>query len=1120
MTTTPSRALWRKPVIRNTAITLLSLLLLYTLLGFYALPYLVRTEVPKVVAQKLHRNLSIDKVEINPFTLLATIHDVKLMEAQGNGVFAHFDTLTVKVSWQSLWHFAPVVREVQLDNPSVHITRQDVRHYNFDDIVQALAQQPPSPDKSPARFSVYNIQLTGGRIEFEDKPHAQTHVLSQLKVGVPFISSLPSQVEVFVEPLLDANVDGAPLHLAGKARPYAEPREAVLSLKLADVDLTRYVEYLPFEPRFKLPSARLDINLNANFRQAKDHAPELLIDGNSSLKSLKITDKDGKQAVALTSLDIALGKSDVLGEHIDIEHIALDDLSADVAREGNGRINLQRLFDTSERNDAEAPAQTSATPPPTAEKAAAQNTSPHLTIKLGQFGISNAALHYADDGRGMRAGLEKFDLKAQDTSFDLFNHELKIAELASNSADILLKISRATATPASVAHAPNQSGAGHHRTAATSAPAPTPATDQPLVVKIDKFSIANWSAHLTDARQSKAVDTVIAPIGLTINDWSTASTTPTPFDLKAAINQSGSLALNGKFNLNPLQVDTSIDIKTVDLLGLQPYVTDLVNLQFNSANLSAKGNIKLDQQANRATGETALQGGYKGDLTLGNVATIDKITGDDFLRWKTLNFSGMDIKLTPLSISIDQINFSDFFARVILDSNSHINLQDIVRTDQNAGKSLTTDDKTHPANNASTPAPSTAPATATPTTATASSKPPIPIKIGKLVLQNGKARYTDNFIVPHFTANLVNLNGTVGGLSSDPNSRAAVDLHGQVNDAPLLIAGSINPLKSDLSLDLKGNVNGMELVPLSPYSGRYVGYDIEKGKLSFEVAYQVEHRKLTSQNRLVLDQLTFGSKVDSPKATKLPVLLAVALLRDRNGVIDINLPVGGSIDDPEFSVGGIVTKIIFNAIEKAVTSPFALLGSLFGGGEELSALPFDPGGYTLNASAEAKLKALATAMTERPALKLEISGVSDPDSDRPGLQRAALDRALRTMKQQDQARQGKSIVGEQITVDAQEYPALLTRAYKAAKFTKPSNALGLTKDLPVPEMEKLMLANTPVSDDDLTTLANKRAQATEEWLLTNGKITSERLFILAPKSSVAPPKDSKAGTTRVDFSLR
>src|SRR5581483_1398681 len=223
-------------------------------------------------------------------------------------------------------------------------------------------------------------------------------------------------------------------------------------------------------------------------------------------------------------------------------------------------------------------------------------------------------------------------------------------------------------------------------------------------------------------------------------------------------------------------------------------------------------------------------------------------------------------------------------------------------------------------------------------------------------------------------ANMVDLGGSVGGLSSDPNSRAAVDLHGQVNEAPLTIAGAINPLKGDLSLDIQAKVTGMELAPLSPYSGRYVGYGIEKGKLSFEVAYQIEQRKLTAQNRLILDQLTFGDKVDSPQATHLPVQFAIALLRDRNGVIDINLPIGGSLDDPDFSVGGIVLNVIVNTISKAVTAPFALLGNMFGGGKELSTVPFDAGSHAVNSETEERLKAMAKALTERPALKLEVTG--------------------------------------------------------------------------------------------------------------------------------------------------
>ena len=388
-----------------------------------------------------------------------------------------------------------------------------------------------------------------------------------------------------------------------------------------------------------------------------------------------------------------------------------------------------------------------------------------------------------------------------------------------------------------------------------------------------------------------------------------------------------------------------------------------------------------------------------------------------------------------------------------------------------------------------------------------------------MILQAGKVRYTDNFITPHYTANLMDLGGQIGGLSSDPASRASVDLHGTVNDAPLTIAGAVNPLKGDLALDIKAKVTGMELAPLSPYSGRYVGYGIEKGKLSFEVAYQVDQRKLTAQNRLILDQLTFGAKVDSPQATKLPVQFAVSLLRDRNGVIDINLPVGGSLDDPDFSVGGIIVKVFVNLIEKAVTAPFALLGSMFGGGAEMSTMAFDAGSYVITPESEGKLTSLAKALTERPALKLEMTGWTDPASDRPALIRAAVDAKVRAIKVKDLAARNVSNQ-DKVVVTAEEYPALLKRAYQAEKFTKPRNAIGIAKDLSVPEMEKLMQDNTTIGDDELTNLGNLRAQAIKEWLLTNGKIPGERLFIVASKSGPPTAQEGKnVAPGRVDLAL-
>jgi len=337
---------------------------------------------------------------------------------------------------------------------------------------------------------------------------------------------------------------------------------------------------------------------------------------------------------------------------------------------------------------------------------------------------------------------------------------------------------------------------------------------------------------------------------------------------------------------------------------------------------------------------------------INNFASVDKATSEDFLKWKSLVVSGIDTTYRafgagralfgtetdaaaqpqPFSLQIDEVALSDFYSRLIIYPSSRLNVQNILAdsggqpTEEAAAGSAKGD--TAAAGKASPPAKIDKPAQGQQAAA-----PPPPIAIAKITLQGGNVNFTDLFIKPNYSANLTEIGGSVTGLSSQPDTTADVDIRGRfAKTAPVEIKGKINPLAQKTFLDIKANVRDIELGPFSPYSGKYVGYAIEKGKMSFDVQYKIEDRKLSASNRLTLDQLTFGEKVDSPQATKLPVQFAVSLLKDRNGVIDVNLPISGSLDDPKFSVGGIVLQIIFNLIEKAVMSPFDLIGSLVGGG--------------------------------------------------------------------------------------------------------------------------------------------------------------------------------------------
>lgn len=1086
-------------IIGRTLAGLAIALLLLSICGFLILPRVIQSQIETISADKLHRKASVGAVEVNPFAMTVMLRDFKLMDrndgtaAKEDQVFAGFDALKINLSLQSAWRFAPVVQEVRLTKPYMHLVRTEANRYNIDDIVELIASQPPSDE--PARFSINNIRIEAGRIDFEDRPANASHTVTDLTLDLPFVSSLPAQVHVFVEPRFSAKVNGTPMLVQGKARPFAEPKDAVVELNLRDLDLPRYLGYLPFKPNFRISSAKFDASITMNFQQREESVPSLVLNGGMTVKTLQLEELNGKPLLKLPELAVDFQDTAVLSSQLELARLRLNGLEANVRRSTDGAFNVLDIL------------------PRLAETAATVSVRPAkesraMRVALGELQVRNATLHYDDAqaASALHAGVKKLDLTIRRLSVDTGKKTIVIGELASDSAGFFAQHGK----PAAAAAPAMQTSATHvaDRADNSNGKNDAAASSAPYTVNVEKIAIDNWSARIEDHSQARPSVTVAEPISLSLQDVSTASSKPARMAFKAVVNQTGRIRLDGTLGLAPLQTDVTVDMESVDLLPLQPLVANKINLRISRASLSGNGKLRLQR-----TQDGVLNGGFKGNMTVGNVAAADKEKGNDFLRWKSLHAGGMDMRLEPFSLAVEQVALTDFFTRVIIDPSGRINLQDIVRDPADEGKNL----KQTNANSTVRLSGARAKTAAAPAAAIP------PISIGKLTLQGGNVRFTDNFIRPNYTATLSRFGGVVSGLSSDPASRANVELRGEVNNAPLSIAGHINPLKKDLSMDLKAIVRGMELAPLSAYSGRYAGYGIEKGKLSFEAAYRVQDRKLSAENRLILQQLTFGDKVDSPDATTLPVRFAVALLSDRNGVIDINLPVAGSLDDPQFSVGGVILKAIGNVIAKAVTKPFALLGSLFGGGDqELSSIELEPGRFSIPPAGESKLASLATALAERPALQLEIAGRVDPETDRAGLLRVAVERKVRVAKIKELAAKGESVAPGSVIVSASEYPALLARVYKEETFPKPRNVLGLTKNLPVEEMEKLIISNTEIDDDDLLNLGNQRAQAAKNWLIRNGNVPEDRIFILASKIGTPGTANDGAGAvgSRVDFSLR
>jgi len=577
---------------------------------------------------------------------------------------------------------------------------------------------------------------------------------------------------------------------------------------------------------------------------------------------------------------------------------------------------------------------------------------------------------------------------------------------------------------------------------------------------------------------------------------------------QATINDKGTLKFTGTVGTRPVIGQLEVDAQGLDILPFQPYLEDRVNFLFTSGNIGTKGNLVFD-----ASGDGPAKVSYDGSVDIADFATVEKSNSNDLLKWKSLNLNALQFNLEPFKLSIGEINLGDFYSRLILGADGKMNIQKLTSESE--------EKKAEPPPEKTTAKAPDAPAPAAP----AAPGEEKAVTIGKINLTGGNVYFTDLFIKPNYNANLTGVQGTISELK--PETPGDLDIKARLdNAAPVDIKGKINPLSKELFLDLVANAKEIEMSPMTPYSGRYVGYGIERGKLSFNVKYKLENRKLNAENKIILNQLTFGEKIESPDATTLPVRLAVALLKDRNGVIDIELPVSGSLDDPQFSVGGLVWKIILNILTRAVTAPFSLLAAAFSGGgvsgDELSYVEFDVGRATLNEAGKTKIAALAKALDNRPSINLELIGRADPATDLEGLKRVGIERKAKSQKLRELVRQGQAQRSvDDIQFEKDEYPKYLKAAYGDETFPKPRNLIGLAVDLPVAEMEKLMLQNAKVSDDDLRQLASQRAQTVRDALVATGQVGADRLFLVASKSLTSEEQAKLKGKpNRVDFTMK
>jgi hypothetical protein len=621
-------------------------------------------------------------------------------------------------------------------------------------------------------------------------------------------------------------------------------------------------------------------------------------------------------------------------------------------------------------------------------------------------------------------------------------------------------------------------------------PTANPAAAPAWTVSVPDISLASLAVRLEDRQFEPGATFTLSPVNLRISNYRNAPEAEIGVHLDLGIDANGQLAVDGKARPMAAAFTGKVHLKDFDLASLQPYVGRNTQMSLLRGTFGAQ--LDVERGADGALS-------IRGSTEVANLRTVDDALRQEFVKWDLLRATGFDFRSggsKPARLAVKTLFAQAPYARVIIAPDQTVNVKQVlspVAAQQGgAGK---------------TPAASAALAPA---------DAPLAVSIGTVRIADGAANFADFWIQPNYAVSLASLSGTITGLDSRPGSRARVQIDGKVDKyAPAKIAGEMNILSQSAYSDITVSMKGVELSTVTPYSGRFAGYKIEKGKLTVDVTYHVENRQLTAGQHFVLDQLELGDRVESPDAVQLPLKLAVALLKDSEGVIDIDLPLSGSLDDPQFRIGPLVWKAFVGLLTKIATSPFAWLGRLGGGDPEMNIIEFAPGETTLDPAGTGRLAAVGKALADRPTLALDVPMSWQADLDGPALGKKLLDARIQLAAEKQSAKQ-RGMELSAATDPARRFDLLVGqfRAELPRGTPMPAPAAALAearrKDTDTEtyvaanaSLEAALLANRPVSELELEELGAARGRAIQDVLLAGGALDPGRVFLVRSRGTPA-----------------
>ena len=961
------------------------LLAAYTAAGFWLVPVLIKNQIPKIGQTELARQATVGEVRFNPFTLRLQAQNLHLLEADSAPLFA-LGQLVVELQWRSIirraWSFA----EIRVSAPSVNLSVAPDGKFNLAELLATLKRRPQeaSTDSALPRLIIERFALEQGMVAMDDRRAGYANQLSPINFTLSHFSTLPDQDGAYSFSA-DSELGG---RLRWKGDLSVNPIRGSGELSLENASLPELAVYLKSYSHASVASGTLAATLPYRFSYSDGKFEASLAGARLALRDLALKRTDAKDAFAtLNRVDVNDINADLAQRSVTVGEFRVSGGQLAVRRDARGELDLAQLQVTQDA-PAAAPGPAQAASAGDWKLALKQVIFDQLAVRAVDETVKPALRLNADQVKlelQMLAGQTgaDFTLSIADAAFSLVDLKLtsgaqtpvKLArlgfteaalDLATQSVQVgrlfaqggQLQLTRDAAGQLTLLSLLPKAGAR-----APTAPVSAPSHAKAWTAIAKRVELSQFGAQIHD--QATGVKVNLQDLALNLDNASSDLSQAVKFDATVGVREGGQLSAKGSVVPASGALQSDVQVKQLALAPLQPLLSQHLKLKLAGGSVSAQG--RLTTGSGRAA-SPALH--YVGDFDLAALV-LNEDTGETFASWKSVGTRKLTASLSPPLLDIAELRVVEASAKLMIENDRSLN----------AARLLVQP----PA-----PAPVTAPDAAT------QAQDLFPVRIGRLRLLNAKLDFTDLSLRPQFGAKIYELNGVVNGLSSSRSSRSQIELDGRVDEFGLArIRGELNPFTPRDNTDISVVFKNVDMVSASPYSMKFAGYRIAQGKISLDLQYKLRQSQLEGANQIVIDQLTLGERVDSPDALKLPLELAIAILKDNDGRIDLGLPVSGNMDDPQFSYGAIVWKAIGNILTKIITAPFRALGALFGlSGDKMEAIDFDAGSALLQPPEREKLLQVAQVLSKRAQLKLTVPGNYSEAADGAALRTSALRREL------------------------------------------------------------------------------------------------------------------------------